>query len=263
MKNKSIFNAGSALILLSLSATAGTVPFDINTYSFQLQGGGGGVSATLNGVSVEAFCDDFDNNISPWKDYTADITTLGTSADLSDTRFGSVSSNAWTTISLTTGNWILDYQNDLFFNSGSGSSALARYEMAAYLVSLYNPSLGNNTSNNQIQEAIWMDLDPKSEGAAIDPSHSNASSDLEQAANWYSSMNTSANLGSLNSFLAQFEIVSPSDMNFTNGLGNGGFQEQIVMTPEPRGGMWLLLGLLGAGLLASRRRVSGVKFQNV
>jgi hypothetical protein len=42
-------------------------------------------------------------------------------------------------------------------------------------------------------------------------------------------------------------------MTFRNGLGIGGFQEQIVMTPEPRGGVWILLGLLVGGFLASRK----------
>jgi hypothetical protein len=42
--------------------------------------------------------------------------------------------------------------------------------------------------------------------------------------------------------------------NSANGyVGVGGFQEQIVMTPEPRGGIWMLFGLLGVGAFLLRR----------
>ena len=102
--------------------------------------------------------------------------------------------------------------------------------MAAYLVSLYNVSQGNNTANNQIQEAIWTIMDPAAEGPVIDPSGVNPDSYLEQAVSWYNSM--SGNQTALNSFLSQFEIVSdPSMTGLGNGVGVGGFQEQIVMTP--------------------------------
>jgi hypothetical protein len=252
MKSKSIFGTGCALLLVALGANAGTVPFDTTSYNFQLDGGGGGAAATLNGLPVEIFCDNFDDEIWVPGTYSANVTTLGTSADLSDTRFGGVSSTNWTAIALSDGNTTLDNQDNSFFNSGNGTSSLARYEMAAYLVSLYNMGQGNNTSNNSIQEAIWTILDPSAEGAPIDPSGTNPDSYLEQAASWYGSMNT--NQTALNSFLSQFEIVSDPTMTFTNGVGTGGFQEQIVMaTPEPRGAVWMLLFLMVGGYLAVRR----------
>ena len=252
MKSKSIFGTGCALLFIALGANAGTVPFDTTSYNFQLDGGGGGAAATLNGLPVEIFCDNFDDEIWVPGTYSANVTTLGTSADLSDTRFGGVSSTNWTAIALSDGNTTLDNQDNSFFNSGNGTSSLARYEMAAYLVSLYNMGQGNNTSNNSIQEAIWTILDPSAEGAPIDPSGANPDSYLEQAASWYGSMNT--NQTALNSFLSQFEIVSDPTMTFTNGVGTGGFQEQIVMaTPEPRGAVWMLLFLMVGGYLAVRR----------
>ncbi len=135
MISKSILGGGCALLFITLSATAGSVPLNVISYNFALAGGGGGASATLNGVPVQIFCDDFANEIYLPSSNTANVTTLGTSADLSETRFGGVSSNGWTTITLTDGNSV-DTQDDAFFNSpGSGSSALARYEMVAYLVS--------------------------------------------------------------------------------------------------------------------------------
>jgi hypothetical protein len=243
-------------LFTALGATAGTVPFDVTSYNFALAGGGGGATATLNGVSVEIFCDDFANELVAPSNHWADVTTLGTSADLSDTRFGSVSSNAWTTITLNDGSGV-DAQDDSFFNTGSGTNALARYEMAAYLVSLYNVGQGATTSNNEIQEAIWTIMDPTAEGAVIDPSGLSPDSYLEQAASWYTGMNTPGNQSALNSFLSQFEIVSSPKMTYTNGLGIGGYQEQIVMdpivTPEPRGGVWLLVALFMVGFLGMRR----------
>ena len=252
MKNKPLLSAGFALFLISAGASAGTVPFDIQGYNFELDGGGGGLATTVNGSPMESFCDNFADEIQPYHNYTANVTTLGTSANLSNTRFGGVTS--WTSISLNTSNTSLNSQDDTFFNSGQGSTGLARYEMAAYLVSLYSTTNGNSTANNQIQEAIWTDMDPSAGAALINPSGVNASADLEQAATWYNNMNTPANLSSLNSFLGNFEIVSASDMNWRNGLGGGGFQEQIVMTPEPRGGIWMVLGLLGVFFTTTRRK---------
>jgi hypothetical protein len=257
MKSKSIFRAGFAILFMALGATAGTMQLIPVNYNFPLAGGGGGASATLDGVPVEIFCDDFANDIYVPSNNTADVTTLGTSVDLSNTRFGGVLSNGWTTIALNDGNATLDNQDNSFFNTGSGSSGLARYEMVAYLVSLYNQSLGGNASNNQIQEAIWTIMDPSAEGAVINPSGVNDASYLEQAVTWYTSMNTPGNQNALNSFLSGFEVVSSANMNFSNGLGVEGFQEQIVMgpvvTPEPRGAVWMLLALLVGGFLVVRR----------
>lgn len=251
MNSKSIFGAGFALLFITFSATAGTL--DTGSYNFQLAGGGGGSQATLNGVPVEIFCDDFYNEIYVPDSYSADVTALSTSANLSETRFGGVPSTDWTSITLSDGNTTLDNQDDAFFNTGSGTSSLARYEMVAYLVSLYNQSLGGNTSNNEIQEAIWTIMDPKQEGAVINPDNVNPDSYLEEAVSWYTSM--SADQTALNAFLSQFEIVSDPSMTFSNGLGIGGFQEQIVMTPtpEPSGLLWMLAAFLAGGFVVLRR----------
>src|ERR1700722_11541599 len=255
---KSILGAGYVLVFTAIGATAGTVPvpLDVTSYNFVLAGGGGGSAATLNGVSVEIFCDDFANDLDAPSTHTGNVTDLSTSPDLSLTRFGGVASNAWTTITLNDGAGV-DAQDNSFFNTGNGTAALARYEMAAYLVSLYNVVKGSNPSNNEIQEAIWTIMDPKAEGAVINPSGLSPDSYLEQAASWYMGMNTPGNQGALNSFLSQFEIVTSPKLTYVNGLGIGGYQEQIIMdpvvTPEPRGGVWLLLFLLVVGFLGMRR----------
>jgi hypothetical protein len=259
MKSKSLFGAGSALFfLITVSASAGPVPLILSTYNFQLAGGGGGASATLNGVPVEIFCDNFYNEIYVPSTNSADVTTLGTSANFSETRFGGVASTAWTTITLNDGNTSLDNTDDAFFNNPNGSTpeagstALARYEMVAYLVSLYNVSQGATTANNQIQEAIWTLMDPSAQGAVIDPSGVNPDSYLEQAAGWYTT--NSGNQSAMNSFLSGFEVISDPSMTFSNGLGQGGFQEQIVMaTPEPRGTVWMVLCIVLGGFVIARR----------
>jgi hypothetical protein len=262
MKSKSYFGAGFALLFfITISASAGPVPLILtsSSYNFQLAGGGGGASATLNGVPVEIFCDNFYNEIYVPSSNSANVTMLGTSPDLSETRFGGVAQTAWTTITLSDGNTSLDNTDNAFFNdpNGStpqaGSTALARYDMVAYLVSLYNVAQGATTANNQIQEAIWTLMDPAAQGAVINPSGVNPDSYLEQAAGWY--MTNSGNQIAMNNFLSHFEIISDPSMTFSNGLGQGGFQEQIVMTPtpEPRGTVWVVLCIMLGGLVMVRR----------
>ena len=243
------------------------MPFDTLSYNFQLGSGGGGSQATLDGATWEVFSDDFANKIGASQDYSADITTLSTSANLDETRFGELSSGAWTNINLTGGSKSakqIAKQDDKFFNTGAGSAGLARYEMAAYLVSLYNVGQGKNQTNESIQEAIWRLLDPKGGGSAPNPNGVDPSVELENAANWYTTMNTPANLGALNAFLGNYEIVSDPTMKFKKGRGIGGFQEQIVdppsrcAVPEPRGGTWMLIGLFAAIGGFQLRRARGV-----
>jgi hypothetical protein len=275
---KKVLVVGTTLTLFVLinGACAAGVPFDTLNYNFQLAGGGGGSQATLNGVGVEIFGDDFTDKISSPNDYSGNVTDLSTSANLDETRFGEVSS--WSTINLS-GRPKSVSADKTFLNHGAGSTALARYEMAAYLVSLYSLGQGNDAANNEIQEAVWTLMDPSADHAAPNPDHVDPTSDLEQAITWYETMNTAGNRGELNSFLSGFEIVSPTNMKFKRGLGTGGFQEDIVTipdpapdvvanavgldrqiivcpTPEPRSISWILLGLLGpaAFLLPKVRR---------
>jgi hypothetical protein len=259
MEKSLIYGTVFASFFLALNASAGSVPLDTTSYNFQLAGGGGGAQATLNGVPVEIFCDDFSNDIWVPSVNSANVTTLGTGANLDETRFGSVSSTQWTTIDLS-GDPATATTDEAFLNSGSGAAAAARYDMVAYLVSQYNTGQGGTTSNNQIQEAIWTLMDPTAEGAAIDPSGVDPTAELEAAANWYNTMDSPGNQQALNSFLAQFEVVSDAAMTVPSvGVGVGGFQEQIVMTPtpEPRGSAWMLIGLFGLGGFLLKRARGG------
>jgi hypothetical protein len=263
----------SSFFLFVLGASGATVPFDTLKSNFQLGGGGGGAEATLSGAQWEVFSDDFADKITVPKDYSADITTLSTTANLDETRFGEISSNAWNTIDLT-GKFSAVKADEKFFNKGAGASGLARYEMAAYLVSLYDVAQGNDKTNESIQEAIWTLMDPTAEGKAPNPNKVDPTLELENAASWYIEMNTPGNLNALNAFLGNYEVVSDPNMKFRRGRGVGGFEEQIVdppavhaafvvasAVPEPRGGAWMLIGLFGLGGFLVRK--ARVKFAGV
>lgn len=221
------------------------MPLHVGTYNFQLAGGGGGSQATLGGVPVEIYCDDFLNEIYVPSDNTANVTDL-TSSNLSETRFGDVAS--WTTISLTGG-------TATELNTLNTATAAARYDMVAYLISQYNVAQNSNstvnTANNSIQEAIWTLMDPASYPLPkpLNPETLDPSAYLEQAADWYNGG------GATTSFLSKFEVVSDVNMVVPSvGVGVGGFQEQIVMTPEPRGVALILLAVLGVCVLVRRHR---------
>lgn len=272
MKIKPLYVSVSAVLVIAAGANAGTVPLDVSSnYDFQLAGGGGGALATLNGVSVQIYCDNFNNEINLGQAYTANMTPLSSTTDLSLTRFGGVTasssnSKGWEAITLDDGNTALDNADDAFFNSGAGLAPLERYEMVAYLVSQYN--LANNTTplqnaNNEIQEAIWTLMDPTVDGPVINPSGLSPDYYLEQAAGWVQGMNTPGNLTALDTFLAHFEVVSDATMTFpAHGAASGGFQEQLVdlnpvppptPTPEPRGSVLIVGALLAAGTVLLKR----------
>jgi hypothetical protein len=226
-----------AFLIMAVAGEANPVQFDTDTYNFALTGGGGGVSGVLSGdLSVETFCDNFDNDIFVGRDYSAYLSTLTTGSNLSHTRFGSNSS--WQTISISGDTIDAAIIND--------ADALARYQMAAFLVSQYQIGQGGNALNNGVQAAIWDILDPSSSPEA--PAHSDADAALKEAAEWY------ANPNSNRAFLADFLIISDPSMSWVAGGDplSGGFQEQLTMLPptllqspipEPRAAVWFLAGL--------------------
>lgn len=229
--------------------SANSVPLQTNTYNFQLPGGGGGAQATLGTQSVEIFCDDFANEVYVPGSYSANVTILSTTANLDDTRFGQLDPTDWTAITLTGGTMA----QDNFFNTGLGTAAIVRYAMVSYLVSQYNVNAGATPANDAIQKAIWTLMDPSGESINISGYPADVSAQLLGAENWYLGIYT--NSGALNAFLGNFEVVDDATMKTAPGtLGVGGFQEQIVETPEPRAiGLFLGLFLFGAFLLRGFR----------
>jgi len=243
----------TAVILTAFCAVIKAGPvvntLDTNGYNFQLNNGGGGASATLNNNQhIEIFCDDYANYIYvPQQNYQAYVTGItSTTDDLAVTRFGDVT------------NFVsLSNQSSMFTLAGviNGASNLARYQMAAYLVSQYNIPGGNNTSNNGIQQAIWDILDPNTGNfntgnyGVYNSATDNA---LQSAASWFSSTSTA----NINAYLANYRIVSDATMyRCGDGLMCGGFQEQITVVPEPRHVAFLLIGLLLVGAAVYRRLV--------
>jgi hypothetical protein len=236
-----------AFFTLVFTAGAASVPFNVssNGYNFPLDGGGGGLQATLNGATVESFCDDFLNEIFVPSNNSANVTQM-TSSDLSKTRFGEVTS--FTSITLTGGG------ADQTFLNGASDTAAVRYDMVAFLVSQYNRAGGDSAANNEIQAAIWTLMDPSiyPNPKPLNPDSLDVTSDLKAAADWFQGGGATA------AFLSNFEIVSDASMlagtSASGWVGIGGFQEQIVETPEPRAIAGMLGGLLIIGVMMLRRR---------
>jgi hypothetical protein len=238
-------------VLLSFCAAASAGPvahvLDTNSYNFQLNNGGGGAQATLDKTTpIEIFCVDFANDIYvPAQGYSAYLTTITSGSDLSDTRFGNVASSNWTSMNTS----FIDTTDAGTINNATD---LGRYQMAAFLVSQYSLSGGNNTSNNGIQQAIWDILDPKSYSGVYNTA---TDTEIDAAAKWYASMGGNAGSTGLNNFLANYRIVSDTTMKAC-GAGValcGGFQEQITVVPEPRHLALMLMGLLLVGSAVFRK----------
>jgi len=240
-----------AIVVLSFCAAASAGPvthvLDTNSYNFQLNGGGGGAQATLDkSQTIEIFCVDFANDIYvPAQNYSAYLTTITSGSNLSYTRFGSVLPGDFTNVNLGA-----DTTDASTINTASD---LGRYQMAAYLVSQYNIPGGNNAANNGIQQAIWDVLDPNTFSQVYNTSTDNA---IEGAAKWYSSMGGNSGSAALDTFLANYRIVSSTSMSACpsgTGLLCGGFQEQITVVPEPRHVALMLMGLLLVGSTVFRK----------
>lgn len=235
---------------LTVAASANPNRLDTIAYNFPLGDGGGGSSAVLNlTMNIEIFCVDFANSIVvPHNQYSADLSTLTSGSDLSLTRFGG--NTSWRTVTINDD--AVDLESDDAADSAiiNAAGALARYQMAAYLVSQFNLGGGNSTFNNAIQTAIWEILDPASYPVA--PVTADPSDALESAAEWLSGTPSSGR----DSYLANYRIVSDSTMTNCHGAGTPlcyGFQEQITAVPEPRGVAWVLVGLLAVCVITFRK----------
>jgi len=222
--------------VVAVNVVAAPVSFDTLTYNFQLDGGGGGMSVLLDGVSAESFCDDYFGGISWGTAYTANVSGMTSTSNLSNTMFGGVT------------NW-----QNTDIGGVTDPNALARYQMVGWLITQYNLSAvpADSPTNDAIQQAIWEILDPAGNPAIANIATTvPVSTYLNAAGAWYSG----TTVGQRDSFLSGFEIVSDP------GTQNNGqpFQEQIIddppsPTPEPRGEAMMIIGLLTVCAFARRR----------
>lgn len=251
---------GARLAVLAVLAVgmAKADRLDTISYNFQVDNGGGGVSALLNQTTpLEIYCNDFNNDIwVPQQNYSATVSTI-TPNTLGATRFGRLNAADFQTVTFT------DPDNDSDANIINSANGYARYEMVAYLVSQYNFAGQGNAYNSGIQMAIWEIMDPLAYSSSPSPSSYNPSANpsaaFEMAADWYASYGTN-DLGR-QAYLSNYRIVSDSTMvcaKLSSGACNpdaplvGGFQEQITSLPEPAAGLPLAFGLIA--LFAARRR---------
>jgi hypothetical protein len=241
--------ASGLIVALSLSVAVRANPHQLDTlsYNFQLAGGGGGSTALIDGsLNVEIFCIDFANDIYvPHNQYSANLTSVTSGSDLSLTRFGLVTS--WTPVVISG-----DPAHTAIINT---ADALARYQMAAFLISTYDLSANptSNAFNNGIQEAVWEIMHPAVALEPDTPHLGDPSSALVAGAEWLANVSVSAR----DAFLASYKIVT--DATPCAGATTGcGFQEQMTdppaETPEPRLGALILTGLLLCGVLLQRSR---------
>jgi hypothetical protein len=216
-------------------------------------GCGGGFTATVGGkANVTLWCVDSQEFDQP--NYTANILSLNTPAATFDNgtqvRYGSVGQSPV----LSNGNWLYDLSGIV----SNSNNALTRYELAAILITMYQPQEAptdaSNPNNDAIQQAIWQVTENNTIAAGRNVSQGT---------------NGQPNLGSLSSLVAT-AVTELGTFNFNNwavvsgAYSNGALlgppnavQTYLVeVTPEPRFYGLLLVALLGLCGIVYRRRVA-------
>jgi len=202
-----------ALTLISATASAGpTHTSDVTNYNYLAARDG--ERARLDGTrNIEVFSVDFaKNDYTANRTYLADFTRPAIGRDLRHARLGRLTH--WTP-AFRRG----DAADDKTINGGN---AMARYQMAAYLVSTYDGQ-GGSSRNSHVQDAIWHVLDPGS--------------------------------GTPDSFLSNYHVVSDAGiLTCIQGPAKcGAFVEEFAAVPEPLHPSLVLMGLLLAGATIFRK----------
>jgi hypothetical protein len=251
------------MVVSGPSDLVGSYTLSNGSQSFSGYGGGylGTVtdSVTNRSTTQLLFCNDFSNDISvPSGQIAVNISQLTDGSDITKTRFGNIAVGNFQAINISLTSTQIVALSANTQNALNDATALQRYQMAAYLVTLYS-FLGDHPAANSvhsdsvsrgIQDAIWTLLDAKGE-TFTPPSESLQAGQtgavttyLTAAANWLQNGDRS--------FLTQFSIVTDASMRSLNT----GVQELLQYTPVPEPGYGALLGLalLGLGWTARRRR---------
>jgi hypothetical protein len=219
-------------------------------------GCGGAFTATVGGIAnVTLWC--VDSQEFDQANYTANIVSLNTLATTFDNgtqvRYGSVGQ----TPTATNGNWL--YSLSGVTGLSNPSNALTRYELAAVLISMYQPQQAptdaSNANNDAIQQAIWQVTENNTIAAGSNPGQgTNGQPNLGTLESTW--IQTAANmLGSVN--FSDWAVVSGAYSNGALlGAPNGVQTYLVEVTPEPRFYGLLLVGLLGLCGIVYRRRVA-------
>jgi hypothetical protein len=237
--------------------------FTISNGLQNVSGYGGGYLGTVTDTVTNRrttqllFCDDFSNDITiPSGQLGVNLSQLTSGSDITHTRFGNVAVTDFRTINTPLTATQASALSTNTENALNGATPLQRYQMAAYLVTLYS-FLGDHPAANSyhsdsvsrgIQDAIWTLLDARGE-TFTPPSESlqagqtgDVTTYLTAAANWLQSGDRS--------FLSQFSIVTDASIHSLNS----GVQELLLYTPVPEPGYGALLGLALLGLGWTARR---------
>ncbi len=249
--------------------TSVNVPSGNPTYAVSFGfGSGGGFTSTIDSVNTVMWCVDALEDISPPTTYNADLVQVSQiSNNPNDVRFGNVSGTTWNQIAGVTDN-----------------NAQQRFEMAAYLTSLYpgvtptdpaGPTQPQTVSDQELQTAIWEIMWNSSissesgitlaqvqngDGAFNAADESVVTADILAAQTF---VNNSANA----SFFNNYAVVSGGVAANGSLLGASGIQTYIVpldapaTVPEPAS--VVLFGSLLAGVFTLTRRARAKQIRTV
>jgi hypothetical protein len=239
-------------VLITMLLACASAPADvmtIDTYNFQVPGGGGFQAAINNGAQFQVFCGDYLNYVNVPDSFPVNVSTLSTG--IADTRYGTSPQAFFLFQTVPAG------QPDAGRSLGT---AYNRYLLAAHLTTQYDLLHPNTSMDIGIQHAIWDLLNV--EGGSSQTGDTNLW--LNNAVAWEDGQT----LPQLVAFADTVKIYTSTDVasidwdNFGTGPGlydryRTGKQEQIGVVPPsavPEPASIIVFGTLLIILLPVLRR---------